>query len=314
MISPRLKENGMFSQLLEEFHNRPVVDFDDADCWQGPQVAYRLREEYDDAVKIADRLALLLEQPDSATVSALIVGAWTKSWEGANSGEVVAQLAQAAPRLPSLRHLFFGDMTYEECEISWINQSDLTPLLKAFPKLESLRARGGNGLTFSKIRHEGLQELVVETGGLPRKALREIFSCDFPALKHLELFLGETHYGFDGGVEYLQPLLTGRMFPSLKFLGLMNSEIANDIAAVLVNSPIVERIETIDLSLGNLDNEGVRSLLALASHKQLRRLNISHHYASAEVVADLVKALPFEVVADDPQEPEDDWRPIVHAE
>ncbi len=31
--------------------------------------------------------------------------------------------------------------------------------------------------------------------------------------------------------------LAGKVFPKLKYLGLMNSEIANDIAAVVVNAP-----------------------------------------------------------------------------
>jgi len=130
----------------------------------------------------------------------------------------------------------------------------------------------------------------------------------------LELLLGEEHYGFDGSVEDLQPLLSGRLFPSLKFLGLMNSRIANDIAAVLVNSPIVDRVEVIDLSMGNLDDQGVNSLLGLSNHKNLKKLNISHHYASQQAVDKLARTLPFPVVAEDRQDSDDEWRPIVHAE
>ena len=304
----------MYSELVEQFAGRRVVDFDDASCWEGPELAYRLREEYDDSVKVADRLAALLDQPESERVAALIIGAWTEVCEGGSAAEMVAEVAKAAPRLPGLRALFFGEMTCEECEISWINQTNVSPLLNAFPALQSLRIRGGVGLSFSQLRHDALKELAVETGGLPRSAIRELQLCEFPALERLELLLGEEHYGFDGGVEDLQPLLSGRLFPRLKFLGLMNSAIANDIAAVIVNSPIVARLETLDLSLGNLDDEGVHSLMSLAAFPQLRRLNISHHYAAEDVVAALVKTLPFEVVAGDPQQPEDDWRPIVHAE
>ncbi len=304
----------MYSELLEEFAGRRVVDFENADSWQGPEAAYRLREEYDDEVKVADRLAALLEQPEIEQLEALIIGAWSGAFEGGDAGQIVQELVRAAPRLPALKSLFFGEMTYEECEISWINLTNLSPLLTAFAGLESLRVRGGTALSFSRVRHDKLKELAIETGGLPRSAIRELFLCDFPALEHLELLLGEEHYGFDGGVEDLQPLLSGKLYPRLKFLGLMNSAIANDIAAVAVNAPIVARLETLDLSLGNLDDEGVRSLSGLAGNTQLRRLNISHHYASQESVAALVKALSFEVVADDPQTPEDDWRPIVHAE
>jgi hypothetical protein len=121
--------------------------------------------------------------------------------------------------------LFVGEMTVEECEISWINQSDVSPLLKAFPKLETLRVRGGSGLSFSRMAHQSLRELVVETGGLSRSTIRETFLCDFPALERLQLQLGDGGYGFDGSVEDLQPLLAGKLFPKLEYLGLTNSEI-----------------------------------------------------------------------------------------
>lgn len=304
----------MFSDLLDDFQGQRVVDFNDATSWKGPNVTYRLREEYDDEIKVTDRLVALLAQPESRQISNLIIGAWSGACEGGDSAEIIAALVAAAPKLPALRHVFFGEMTYEECEISWINQADVTPLLNAYPNLQTLRIRGGSGLSFSPCQHTSLQELAIETGGLSRSTLREIFLCQFPALEHLELFLGESNYGFDGTVEDMQPLLSGRLFSKLKFLGLMNSEIANDIAAVVVNSPIVERLDVLDLSLGNIDTEGMNSLHGLAAYKNLRRVNVSHHYATEAAVTALTKALPFEVVAEDREDPEDEWRPIVHAE
>jgi hypothetical protein len=304
----------MYDALIDKFGGQRVVDFENAKSWQGPDVAYRLREEYEDKTTNADRLESLLQQPDGGQITTLILGAWSGACEGNDAEQLVAKLASLAPRLPNLRALFCGEMTYEECEISWINQTDVGPILRAFPRLEVLRIRGGNGLSFSRSRHEGLRELAIETGGLPRSALRELFLCDLPALEHLELLLGESNYGFDGSAEDLQPVLSGRLYPRLKYLGLMNSEIANDIAAVVVNSPIVERIESLDLSLGNLNDEGLRSLHDLADKKNLVRLDISHHFASDDAVAELVDMLPCEVIADDRQDPEDEWRPIAHAE
>jgi hypothetical protein len=304
----------MYGELVESFQGLKIREFNAAGDWKGPAIAYRLREEYDDEVKIADRLDSLLKQPDVEELTALVVGAWTGACEGANSREMVELLVRAAPRLSGLKHLFFGEMTYEECEVSWINQSDLSPILCAYPDLESLRVRGGTGLSFSTVRHDHLRELAVETGGLPRSTIREICLCDFPALEHLELLLGESNYGFDGSVEDLQPLLSGRLFPRLKWLGLMNSEIANEIAAVVVNAPLVTRLEHLDLSLGNMDGEGFRSLSGLAAATNLRSLNLSHHYASEEDVVGLTKSLICQVTAEDERESEDEWRPIVHAE
>ncbi len=303
-----------YNDLIETFQSAKVVDFNKADDWDGPDAAYRLRSEYDDEESLADRLALLLDQPGADKLTHLIIGAWNSVCEGDSSEPIATAVVEAAPKLPALQHLFFGEMTYEECEISWINQCDVSPLIKAFPKLESFRVRGGTKLSFSKIQHDTLRELAVETGGLPRSAIREIFLCDFPAIDHLELLLGEENYGFDGGVEDLQPLLSGRLYPKLNWLGLMNSEIEDEIAAVVVNSPIVSRLKTLDLSMGNLSSEGVKSLEALAAFPNLETLNISHHYATEDNIAALKGVLKCNVIAEDRQETDEEWRFILHAE
>ena len=44
-----------------------------------------------------------------------------------------------ADRLPALEALFLGDITFEQQEISWIQQSDISPLFLAFPRLRVLR-------------------------------------------------------------------------------------------------------------------------------------------------------------------------------
>jgi hypothetical protein len=305
----------MYTELTQEFDGKKVVDFEDASSWQGPSKAYRVRQDYEDEMTATERLRLLLEQTGSEQLSTLIIGAWERACEGESSSEIVGELVAAASRLKSLSALFLGDIVMEESELSWINQTDVSPILKAHPKLQVFRVRGGNQLAFSRVKHPALRDLAIEAGGLPRSVIREIFQCDFPALERLELLLGEPNYGFDGSVEDLQPLLTGKLFPKLRHLGLMNSEISNDIAAVVVNAPILERIETLDLSMGNLDREGVRSLMALKDARNLRTLNISHHYASDAEIKALRKAVPFEVIAEDRQEAEDDdWRGILHAE
>jgi len=302
------------SEHAAEFAGRKAVDFEGAKSWQGPQLAYRLRLEYEEESTIGDKLAELLTFPQAEKLEALIIGAWSGAFEGNDSSEIVTTLVEMASRLPHLTALFLGDITYEESEISWINQSDMSPLLTAYPGLKTLRVRGGTGLSFSRTSHPQLRQLIVESGGLGRGTIREIFLCDFPNLEHLELMLGEEHYGFDGTVEDLQPVLSGKLYPKLTYLGLRDSVIVDDIAAIVVNSPIVERIEVLDLSLGNMTELGAKSLRMLPKNGPLKRLDISHHYVPAAEVQALRNALPFEVIAEDPQEPDDEWRSIAHAE
>ncbi len=55
---------------------------------------------------------------------------------------------------------------YQESEISWIGQGDISPILRAYSQLEILQIRGGDRLQFNApVRHDNLQALIVETGG-----------------------------------------------------------------------------------------------------------------------------------------------------
>src|SRR5262249_44728682 len=83
---------------------------------------------------------------------------------------------------------------------------------------------------------------------------------------------------------------------------LRDSQIADEIAAALVQAPILKRLEVLDLSLGTLSDEGAEALLRAPDLRSLKKLDIHHHYCSLEVVARL-EALGIEVDASDRQEP-----------
>jgi len=302
-----------FSTHLDTFGGLPVIDYRDKSDWQGPAHCYRVHLQYEDPESVEAILDRLLAQAGEGGLNALIIGAWNGALEGDDSAGLVSSLASRAAQLAGLKSLFLGEMTYDEYEISWINQSDVSPVLRALPNLEEFYVRGGTGLTFSPVEHQHLRTLVIEAGGLSRDLLRELFACQFPALQSLDLLLGAEDYGFDGEVEDLLPLLQGSLFPQLRHLGLMNSIITDDIAALVVNSPIIRNLESLDLSLGTLTDEGAGALLSLPTDAHLKRLDVSHHYLTPEALAALQR-LPLELVAEDPQDPNDEWRGPVHAE
>ena len=76
-------------------------------------------------------------------------------------------------------------------------------------------------------------------------------------------------------------------------------------ARAVAASPILERVRELDLSLGNLSDDGARALLAAPAVRRLEKLDLHHHYVSPAVVAEL-KGLGILVDADDPQQP-DTW-------
>ncbi|MEU4567998.1 STM4015 family protein [Micromonospora sp. NPDC023956] len=234
------------------------------------------------------------------SVEALVIGAWGYA---AFNPAPIAQLCAAAPRMPALRALFLGDMTSEECEVSWMRVGDVSPLLTAYPELEVLRVRGGQDLTFSPVRHERLRELTVETGGLSPAFTRAVLDSELPALTDLELWLGTPDYGGDTQVADLAPLLAGERFPALRRLGLRNAEIADDLAEALSTARVVLRLDRLDLSLGTLGERGAAALLAGQPLTHLTELDLHHHYLPDGLADALVTALPgVRVDVSDPQE------------
>ena len=283
------------------FHNKKVVQYDPDSAFDpSPDVVYRLALDYDDERKMPELIDSFLARADKATLEALVIGMWGEPYE-AGADAVIAALASRAPELPALRALFVGDMTYEECEISWIVQGNYKPLLDAFPQLEELRIRGGNELTLEPFAHQHLRKFTIESGGLDQKIALALAASSMPNLEHLELWLGADDYGFSGDVALYRKVLAQLATPGLRYLGLRDAEIADDLAAWLASEPLLASVTTLDLSLGTIGDAGAEALLQGTQLGNLARLDLSHHYISPANQQKL-KALPFEVVLDDPQE------------
>lgn len=267
---------------LEELYGLPAFAFPGAgakaELPEPDAVAWRVAGDvYDADEEWVDAFARFLDTVDTTRVRALIVGAWTDAYETDSSAAIAALLA-ARDRLPALRALFLGDLVMEEAELSWIQQTDVTPLLTGFPELAEFGVRGGTGLEFPALEHTALRKLVVETGGLPVEVVRGVGGSTLPALEHLELWLGDSMYGADTTVADLEPILSGTRLPALRHLGLRNSEIQDEIAAAVAAAPVVDRLETLDLSMGTLGDEGAAALLAGRPLTHLGLLDLHHHY------------------------------------
>ena len=137
--------------------------------------------------------------------------------------------------------------------------------------------------------------------------LRSVSTAHMPNLEHLELWLGTEEYGGNCTVEDLQPILSGDLFPKLRYLGLRNYDQIDAVCSVLVNSPVVQQLEILDLSLGTLTDIGARALLNFPADTKLQRLVLNHHFITRELIEELSK-LPFEVELRDVQEEEEGWR------
>jgi hypothetical protein len=298
---------------LHELLGLPTVDFQhatgEAPVQAAAVAAWRISvDPYDDDSEMTweDAFQAFLKAVDPAGVRALIVGQWGESYEEPSSYPIDLIIA-AADRLTSLEAVFVGDMISEENEISWIEQSDVTALLKAFPGLLELGVRGGTDLVFSPTKHERLRSLTIETGGLPVAVIRGVLDSELPALERLDLWLGVSAYGGDADVADLAPLLSGTRFPRLTHLGLRNSELQNEIATAVASAPVVAQLRVLDLSEGTMGDEGAAALLDGQPLTHLERLDLHHHFMTEPMERRVLEALEPHGVRVDVSEREKPW-------
>lgn len=324
----------MISENLKTFYNLPVEDFEIAfgnavptpkkRGWFGSKpetpsppsspkattlnnpghTAIRVRmdwEQHNQGIKFIDLFNALLALPNAGELKALVIGDWGGAAEGNGITAVVEALVGAKDKLVGLEALFLGDMTSEESEISWIQQGDLSPIWSAYPGLIEVGVRGGEGLSLGSLPLAQLRKLVVQAGGLPRGVVQEVASAPLAQLEHLELWLGTDEYGGDSTAEDARAILHAAGFPKLRYLGLRNSDIADDIAALIPHAPIVSQLEVLDLSMGTLTDRGIDALAAAGNLGHLRKLDIHYHFASPEALAKL-SGLGIAIDASEPQD------------
>ncbi|MEU0491019.1 STM4015 family protein [Nocardiopsis sp. NPDC006139] len=223
--------------------------------------------------------------------------------------ETVDVLLERTGRLAGLRSLFVGEILPAERSVSWIRKYDIADLVAALPRLRHLTVRGGaDGFGIGFGRHEHLEELVVQSGGLDPDLLRRIVGLDLPALRNLELWLGDEDYGGGAAPDDLAPLLSGKAFPRLERLGVRNVRGLDDWVHALADAPVLSGVRELDLSLGTLTDDGAQGIVdRAAAFAHLERLDLHHHFLSEEMCALVADALPGVAVdLSDPREPEDE--------
>ncbi|GHO96505.1 hypothetical protein KSF_065530 [Reticulibacter mediterranei] len=227
----------------------------------------------------------LLEQPNVADLSGLSIPEIDAPRdEPMRLQEHITALIEAQNRLCNLTALFIGDCPETSQVIFQQIEADIPSLLNAYPALEHLGLRGDLvGPRLGQLSHPRLKTLILETGGLDKRILQDVLASDFPALTHLELWLGDDG-GWRVSLSDLLPLFEERHFPRLRYLGLRNSTITNEIAEALINAPVLDSLHILDLSLGTLDDRGVQALLDNTALKRLKKLDIHSHYCSSPMM------------------------------
>jgi hypothetical protein len=273
--------NGKPCYHAQSFANRAVESFDPKVGVQEPvETAFALRLPNWGDEGLQSKVSELASDPKANQIEAIVFGTWDRR----NSSVVTTCLLETQSSFSNLKALFIGDILDQEDMISSIVQSDLSGVLEAYPNLEILHVRGDgrrswdrnpSGLSFSQLQHENLMALRIESGGLSQQAISDLCSLELPSLEYLELWLGRDEYGGNSSIEDLSPIISGEAFPKLKYLGLRNCEYGDDIAFALADSPLMDSLIELDLSMGTLTVVGMSKLINSSKLNTLDTLNIS---------------------------------------
>ncbi|MBD1920741.1 HEAT repeat domain-containing protein [Microcoleus sp. FACHB-831] len=247
-----------------------------------------------------DQFEMLLKDPQASKVEALVCRMRYDYQNRQQFKTYVDAISGASKQLTSLKALFIGDGEEHQYRKSRLEVSDISPILKAYPNLEVLQVRGRidrySSLNLEDLRHDCLKTLIVETADIDDRNFAQICALRLPALEYLELWLGTQLY-LTEAIDSLSPILFNELFPNLSYLGLRSSEETDRIASVLVQSPIIDRLAVLDLSMGTLTDKGAKTLLNCPATAYLHTLNVSNNRLCEYMVEELSE-LKCWVIAD----------------
>ncbi len=272
----------------------------------------RVTMEYEGEPHAKKVLSGLLKLPTARFLQDLVIGLYydeQETYEVNYAG--AAKLLVGNGPLPTLRSLFIGDFEYpDETEISWAKLGNVGNIWALYPNLESLHLRGGEQKLGALVLPK-LKSFLLETGGLDVGALRSITKAEWPNIERISVWFGREDYGWNGKPKDVIGLLQRTDLPKLKHLGLKNNEFGDEIAGIVVGSPLVAGLEELDLSMSTLADPGAEVLIQGAARlRHLRVLDLTDCYITDEVAARLKAALPNANVSE--QREPDNWGDELH--
>jgi uncharacterized protein (TIGR02996 family) len=298
-------------QLLERHqHFLPGVDERHATVtWRWgffESVRFDNREDWmDNHFELWPTVRTVFAQPAAQLVREMRVG--VIRWE--RQEEDVPELLRLVHELGfagKLEELVLGDID-EDVDLAHHTLGDLSEVGRAYGELRALSVRGFQ-FQLGPLPLPRLERLTLQTCALSRANLASVLQPPRPALQSLELWFGSALYGAECAPDDLRPLLEQpRRFPELRALGLMNAEFTSELCRALARSPLLRQLETLDLSLGTLDDAGAEVLLENApAFSHLDWLDLDDNFLSEACVQRLEETFGSAVQCGDQKEIEED--------
>jgi len=257
----------------------------------------------DDAARgrVAEMLELLLSHPSGRFLVELSIGIHGVYGSRGDLRDIIAVIARRAP--PTLRTLHLGDFEApRESDISAYDVGNLAKLWRAVPRLQTLIVQGGS-FSLGDVVLPEVEHVELITTGLSAKNVRAVAAATWPELRHLEVWFGASDAGGNAKLSDIEPLFA-RTDLELDHLGLRNAEITDELCRALVDSPLLAKLNELDVSDGCATDDAAR-ILTTPAFAHLESLDVSENYLSQAACERLEAVFGTRVVIGEQKDAED---------
>ncbi|MDR2869123.1 MAG: hypothetical protein LBV04_01605 [Deferribacteraceae bacterium] len=243
-------------------------------------------EEADDDDDMNPVVWYILNDPDLPNITDITIGEISEEMDNESYEPIIDMFAENSEKFAHVDTLFIGDSDSD----GW--HGDYSSLFAAMPQLKSLTIRGSSkDLSFGSSAYlPNLKHLEIICRGLSSDLLKDISKLKLPNLEELILWIGKAGnlQSFDGDVSDITPLLSKKLFPKLRVLGLLYNEIGDDIAIAVMASDLLPQLEELHLDAVSLSDKGGQALLDnVAKIAHLKYLNLDINCLSLEMMEKL---------------------------
>ena len=145
-------------------------------------------------------------------------------------------------------------------------------IFETFPNLKALSIRGKLG-DFYPVKSSHLSILILISAEISGETMKKMLECEFPQLKHLELWLG-TNSNDSVHADHLEELLSpteNGKYPLLEYFGIRYSDQAEQFLKPIAQSNLLKRLRILDLSfcskLGNYSGSDILEFAQILEQK-----------------------------------------------
>ena len=263
---------------------------------------------------VRELVAALLAHPSALFLRELVIGP-LGTGRARDYRPVIDAICDAAPA--ALCELTIADVPIGYTELAPVELGDVSRLVASLPQLQALRLRGGAIAldevdapalrTFDVITPEFDGEFLDAVDRSVGRSLRnspgarhaagadQIAGRGWPRLAELHLCGNDGELRLDA----LPTVLEGRAVPALRKLFLVRTTSTIAIWNALAASPLLEQLDSVDLSHGDLSDQHVGHMLSQRSaFSHLQELRLDGNYLSRAVRADLQRLCGNVSIAD----------------